>query len=50
MIGKMRHIDMGIALAHLFVKAKAQGKQVSFDFKGNNIKQGKFIASIMEKK
>jgi hypothetical protein len=37
---------MGIAMAHLYIKAKAQGLNVSFGFEGENIKQGAFIASV----
>jgi len=47
MINDMRHIDIGIAMAHLFVQAKADGSNVSFSFEGTNIKQGKFIASLI---
>ncbi|MDR0321078.1 MAG: hypothetical protein LBI28_06215 [Treponema sp.] len=47
MISDIRHVDMGIALAHLFIQAKADGKDVSFSFEGKNIKQGKYIASII---
>jgi nitroreductase len=47
MIGKMRYIDIGIAMAHLFIQAKADGLNVSFDFNGKDINQGKFIAGIL---
>jgi nitroreductase len=47
MIKDMRRIDMGIAMAHLYVQAKADGKNVSFSFDGEKIKQGNFIGSII---
>jgi hypothetical protein len=46
MIKGLRPIDMGIAMAHLFIKAKADGLNVSFDFNGKNKKEG-FIASVV---
>jgi nitroreductase len=46
LIKDMRHIDMGIAMAHLYIKAQADALNVSFSFEGENIKQGAFIASI----
>ncbi|MCL2444067.1 MAG: hypothetical protein FWD13_11475 [Treponema sp.] len=46
MIPAMRLIDMGIAIAHLFVQAKANGSKVSFNFEGNDLKQCKFIAGV----
>jgi len=45
MIGTMRHIDIGIAMAHLFVQAKAEGSGVAFSFDGNDKKQGKYVGS-----
>jgi hypothetical protein len=48
-IGKIRHIDIGIAMAHLFVKAKADGLEVSTVFNEKEIKQGNYIASIVIK-
>jgi len=47
MIKGLRRIDMGIAMAHFFVQAKADGLDVSFGFEGEDIAQGKFIASIV---
>ena len=47
MIKDMRRIDMGIAMAHLYIQAKADGKNVSFNFDGEKIKQGNFIASVI---
>jgi nitroreductase len=47
MIKDMRQIDIGIAMAHLTVQAKADGLQVSFSFEGKDVKQGKFIASVV---
>jgi nitroreductase len=47
MIKSMRFIDMGIAIAHLFVQAKADGLDVSFGFESKDIKQGKFTASLL---
>jgi nitroreductase len=47
LIKDMRHIDMGIAMAHLYIKAKAEALNVSFRFEGENIKQGAYIASII---
>jgi hypothetical protein len=46
MIPAMRHIDMGIAMAHLFVQAKADGHNVSFGFEGKDIKQGAYIGTV----
>jgi len=46
MISDMRKIDIGIAMAHLAVQAKAEGLGISFNLEGKDIKQGKFIASI----
>jgi len=45
-ISDMRFIDLGIAMAHLFVQAKADGYNVSFIFDGKNTKQGKYIGTI----
>jgi nitroreductase len=47
LIKDMRHIDMGIAMAHLYVKAKADGLNVSFSFEGTSIKEGDYIASVI---
>ena len=46
MVAYMRHIDMGIAMAHVFIQAKTDGLGVSFGFEGTDIAQGKFVASI----
>jgi nitroreductase len=46
LIKDMRHIDMGIAMAHLYIKAKADGANVSFSFEGEGIKEGDYIASV----
>jgi len=46
LMGYMRHIDIGIAMAHFFVQAKADGLDVSFDFEGEERTEGKFIASL----
>jgi hypothetical protein len=46
LIKDMRHIDMGIAMAHLYIKAQAEDLNVSFSFEGENIKQGAYIASV----
>ena len=46
-ITSMRHIDIGIAMAHFFIQAKADGAEPVFGFEGNDIEQGKFIASIL---
>jgi nitroreductase len=46
LIKNMRHIDMGIAMAHLYIKAKADGLNVSFSFEGESSKQGGYIASV----
>jgi len=45
MIGYMRNVDMGIAMAHMFVQAQADGSGVSFTFDGNDIEQGKYIGT-----
>ena len=47
MIKGLRRIDMGIAMAHFFVQAKTVGLDVSFGFEGEDIGQGKFIASVV---
>jgi nitroreductase len=47
MINDMRHIDMGIAMAHLYIQAKADGQNVSFSFEGKSIKQGSYVASVV---
>ncbi|MCL2796805.1 MAG: hypothetical protein FWD58_01950 [Firmicutes bacterium] len=47
MMGHMRRIDMGIAMAQLFVQAKANGSDVSFGFDGNDKAEGKYIASLI---
>jgi len=47
MIKKMRHIDMGIAMAHLFVQAKANGSKITFGFEGKDTEQGKYIGTII---
>ena len=47
MLGKMRNIDIGIAMAHLFIQAKADGLDVSFGFEGKNTEQYKYIAGIV---
>ena len=46
MVSKMRHIDIGIALAHFFILAKAGGVEPSFGFEGKDIEQGKFVISV----
>ncbi|MCL2234194.1 MAG: hypothetical protein FWC02_00770 [Firmicutes bacterium] len=50
-IGDMRNIDLGIAVAHLFVQAKSDGKEVEFDFAGSNSGKHKFVvgARVYEK-
>ncbi|MCL2006946.1 MAG: hypothetical protein FWG77_02565 [Treponema sp.] len=45
----MRHIDIGIAMAHFMVQAQAEGLEVSFDFMGRDIRQGRHIAGIIAK-
>jgi hypothetical protein len=47
LIKDMRHVDMGIAMAHLYIKAKADGANVSFSFEGKSSTQGGFIASAI---
>ena len=47
MIKDMRQLDMGIAMAQFFIQVKADGKNVSFDFIGNDAKFGKFVASAV---
>ena len=47
MIPDMRRIDMGIAMAHMFVQAKADNLNVSFKFEGKDTKFGKFTGSII---
>jgi hypothetical protein len=46
MISSLRHIDMGIAMAHLFVQAKADGYKVSFGFEGKDITQGTYVGTV----
>ena len=43
----MRPVDIGIAMAHMFVQAKADGKNVTFSFEGKDSGQSKYIASIV---
>jgi len=45
-IGDMRNIDLGIAIAHLFVQAKAEGFNVEFNFVGTDSGKHKFIAGV----
>jgi len=47
MIGNMRRIDMGIALAHLFVAARSAGQDVIFDFDGRDRPEGAFVAGVV---
>jgi len=47
MIPDMRLIDIGIAMAHLFVQAKADGLNVTFGFEGKDVKLGRFIGSVV---
>ncbi|MCL2804606.1 MAG: hypothetical protein FWD26_01535 [Treponema sp.] len=47
MIKDIRPIDMGIAIAHLFIQAKAEGSNASFIYEGKNIPQGKYTGSII---
>jgi nitroreductase len=47
LIKDMRHIDMGIAMAHLYIKAKTDGLLISFSFEGKSIEQGDFVASAI---
>ncbi|MDR2543764.1 MAG: hypothetical protein LBC80_10010 [Treponema sp.] len=47
MIKDMRHIDIGIAMAHLTIQAKAEGLEVSMTFSGKDINQGKYLAGII---
>jgi nitroreductase len=47
LIKDMRHIDMGIAMAHLYIKAKADGLNASFSFEGKDINQGAYTASVI---
>ena len=45
-IGEMRNIDIGIAIAHLFVQAKSEEFNVEFDFAGKDNSKHKFIARV----
>ena len=45
-IGDMRNIDMGIAAAHLFVVAKAEGYNTEFCFEGEDSGKHKFVAGV----
>jgi len=45
-IGDMRNIDLGIATAHLFVQAKAEGLNTEFNFVGEDNGKHKFIAGV----
>jgi len=45
-IGDMRNIDLGIAIAHLFVAAKAEGINTEFNFVGEYNGKHKFIAGV----
>jgi len=46
LIKSMRHIDLGISMAHLFVQAKAKELNVSFNFNGKDIKQGRYVGTV----
>ncbi|MCL2861147.1 MAG: hypothetical protein FWE22_01910 [Firmicutes bacterium] len=45
-IGDMRNIDLGIAIAHLFVAATSEGMNVEFDFVGEDNGKHKFVAGV----
>ncbi|MDR2046300.1 MAG: hypothetical protein LBP79_00075 [Clostridiales bacterium] len=45
-MGNMRRIDMGIAMAHLFVKAKAAGFDTEIKTDGRNLSDATYIATI----
>ncbi|MDR1905839.1 MAG: hypothetical protein LBQ27_02845 [Clostridiales bacterium] len=44
-INNMRKIDMGIGMAHLFIKAKADGYNVDFKADGQNLSDALYIAT-----
>jgi len=46
LIGDMRNIDLGIVIAQLFVAAKAEGKEIDFNFAGNDYGKHKFILGV----
>ena len=45
-IGDMRNIDIGIAIAHLFVQAKSEGMNMEFVFEGTDNGKHKFVAGV----
>ena len=45
-IGDMRRIDMGIAIAHLFVQARAEGYNTEFVFEGEDNGKHKFVTGV----
>jgi len=47
MLKDLRRLDIGIAMAHLYVQAKADGQNISFSFEGSDIKRGKYAASAV---
>jgi len=47
MISSMRVMDIGIAMAHMYVQAKADNLNVSFSFEDTTGKQSKFIGSVI---
>ncbi|MCL2847285.1 MAG: hypothetical protein FWE13_00850 [Firmicutes bacterium] len=45
-IGDMRNIDLGIAIAHFFVQAKAEGFNTEFGFGGTDSDKHKFVVGV----
>jgi len=49
-IGDMRNIDLGIAISHLFVQAKAEGFNAEFNVVGTDRGKHKFITGVRVRK
>ena len=47
MISDMRVMDIGIAMAHMYVQAKANNLNVSFSFEDTSVNKSKFIGSVI---
>jgi hypothetical protein len=45
-LGDLRKIDMGIGMAHLFIKAKSAGKAVEINSDGQNLPNAIYVATL----
>jgi len=46
LITDMRLIDMGIAMAHMFVQAKADCRYVTFEYDKKDFEKNKYIGTV----